>query len=284
MGSRSLGTAGSLFNIVYAIIKHGYSADASLSRRLGTRAHDFMTGDAGLVLDGRGAVYRQLERALREAIASGRWHPGFRLPSEHDLMRALGVSRMTVNRALSTIADDGLVVRRRRAGTTVAPQTIVHAAIAIADIRNDISGSGKTYDFQLMRRATRRASSADCERLAVRAGTRILSLSGVHLADGEPEIVEERLINTALVPEALDAPFVEEPPGTWLLKKVPWSRAAFAISAALPDRAAIRALGIKERSAVLVQERRTWRGPTPVTWVRLTFRSDRHKFSGSFTP
>ena len=243
-----------------------------------------MTGEAGVVLDGQGAVYRQLERALREAIASGRWHPGFRLPSEHDLMRELGVSRMTVNRALSAIADDGLIVRRRRAGTRVAPQTIDHTAIAIADIPSEIAGSGKSYGFRLVRRTTRRASAMDCERLAVRVGARILSLSGVHLGNGEPEIAEERLINTALVPDALDVRFSEEPPGTWLLKKVPWTRAAFAISAALADRAATRALGIEKQAAVLGQERRTWRGTTPVTWVRLTFRSDRHKISGSFAP
>jgi GntR family histidine utilization transcriptional repressor len=243
-----------------------------------------MTGDAGLVLDGQGAVYRQLERALREAIASGRWHPGFRLPSEHDLMRVLGISRMTVNRALSAIADDGLVVRRRRAGTTVAPQTMVHAAVAIADIRSEMAGSGKSYGFRLARRMTRRASSADRERLGVRAGTRILALSGVHLGDGEPEIAEERLINASMVPQALDTSFDAAPPGTWLLEKVPWTRAAFAISAAVADRDAVDVLGVDERSAVLIQERRTWRGPTPVTWVRLTFRSDRHKISGTFTP
>jgi GntR family histidine utilization transcriptional repressor len=243
-----------------------------------------MRADAGLVLDGQGAVYRQLERALREAIASGRWNPGFRLPSEHDLMREFGVSRMTVNRALSAVADDGLIVRRRRAGTTVAPQTIDHTAITIADIRNEIAGSGKSYSFRLVRRAARHASCTDCERLALRPGARILSLSGVHLGDGEPEIAEERLINAALVPEALDMTFHDEPPGTWLLKKVPWTRAAFAISAALADRVAMRALGIGKQSAVLVQERRTWRGATPVTWVRLTFRSDRHKISGSFAP
>jgi GntR family transcriptional regulator, histidine utilization repressor len=243
-----------------------------------------MTGDTGLMLDGHGAVYRQLERALRAQIASGRWHPGYRLPSEHDLMRALGVSRMTVNRALSAIADDGLVVRRRRAGTTVAPQTMIHAAVAIADIRSDIAGTGKSYKFRLVRRATRRASAGDCEHLEVPAGTPLLALRGVHLADGDPEIVEERLINTALVPEALDASFTEEPPGTWLLKKVPWSRATFAISAARADKPIIRALGVDKSAAVLIQERRTWRGSLPVTWVRLTFRSDRHQFSGSFTP
>ena len=48
----------------------------------------------------------------------GHWPPGHRVPFEHELMETYSCSRMTVNKVMSALADAGLVVRRRRAGTS----------------------------------------------------------------------------------------------------------------------------------------------------------------------
>ncbi|MBI3506590.1 MAG: UTRA domain-containing protein [Proteobacteria bacterium] len=238
----------------------------------------------GLTLDGDGAVFRQIERALRGRIARGVWQPGDRLPSEQQLVRELGVSRMTVNRALAALADDGLLVRRRRAGTVVAAQSRVLAAFAIPDIREEVLAAGRKYAFRLTRRAVRRATAADRTRLEVPAGTRVLWLQGIHSGDGQPEIFEERLIDADLLPDAQNEEFSEIPPGSWLLARVSWTRVAFAISAVNADRVLARHLGVSTGAAVLAQDRRTWRDKAPVTWVRLCFRTDRHVFSGEFAP
>ena len=69
-------------------------------------------------LDGSGPLYRQIKRAITQPILLGRCGPGTRLPSEVAFTRMFCTSRMTVNRALQMLADEGLVVRHRRNGTS----------------------------------------------------------------------------------------------------------------------------------------------------------------------
>ena len=59
--------------------------------------------------------------ALRECVISGEYREGARLPSEADLVRRFGVSRMTIVKAFKELQQQGLVVRRPGSGTFVAP-------------------------------------------------------------------------------------------------------------------------------------------------------------------
>lgn len=63
--------------------------------------------------------HRQVYESLRGQIRSGRWKPGDRLPSEADLVRSFGASRITVGRAVRELQTAGLVVRRAGSGTYV---------------------------------------------------------------------------------------------------------------------------------------------------------------------
>jgi len=63
--------------------------------------------------------YRQIFEKLQEDISSGHYKPGKRLPSEADLVRRFGASRMTVFRAMRELQSLGLVTRRVGSGTFV---------------------------------------------------------------------------------------------------------------------------------------------------------------------
>jgi DNA-binding GntR family transcriptional regulator len=63
---------------------------------------------------GSGPKHHQISQALLAEIASGKYAPSGRLPSEAQLVERFGVSRPTVARALRDLQDQGLVVRRRR--------------------------------------------------------------------------------------------------------------------------------------------------------------------------
>ncbi|MGQ1840251.1 GntR family transcriptional regulator [Kocuria turfanensis] len=65
-------------------------------------------------------VYARIRADLEGAIRSGELPAGASVPTERELAEQYGVSRATVQRALTDMAQAGLVIRRRRAGTVVA--------------------------------------------------------------------------------------------------------------------------------------------------------------------
>lgn len=66
-------------------------------------------------------VYVQLKTLLLEDIIGGRYAPGERLPTEHELCALHGISRTPVHRALAELAEEGAILRHRRRGTFVNP-------------------------------------------------------------------------------------------------------------------------------------------------------------------
>jgi DNA-binding LacI/PurR family transcriptional regulator len=68
---------------------------------------------------GRPNKYRKIVQQLREAIAAGKYLEGERIPSETQLSRTSGASRLTVARALRELEQDGIIERRAGSGTYV---------------------------------------------------------------------------------------------------------------------------------------------------------------------
>ena len=66
----------------------------------------------------------RISAALRQDLATGRYKPGDRLPSESDLTRAHSVSRAVVREAIAALRADGLVEARKGSGVyAIAPPT-----------------------------------------------------------------------------------------------------------------------------------------------------------------
>lgn len=78
--------------------------------------------DSTIRIDARDPLPRhaQVQRILRDMVSSGRLRPGDKIPAEIQLAGALGVSKMTVNKALLALAASGLLVREVGRGTFVA--------------------------------------------------------------------------------------------------------------------------------------------------------------------
>src|SRR5215218_8774947 len=65
--------------------------------------------------------YFQLKTLLLESILAGEFAPDDRLPTEHELCEQYAISRTPVTRALSELAEEGVLLRHRRRGTFVNP-------------------------------------------------------------------------------------------------------------------------------------------------------------------
>jgi GntR family histidine utilization transcriptional repressor len=231
-----------------------------------------------------GALHKRIRTEISERIRSGAWPPGHRVPSEHELMAEYGCSRMTVNKAIAPLAEQGLIVRRRKAGSFVSRPRIHSVVLDIPDIAAEVTARGEAYGYELLGRAARVATTEEAEALGLDRPARVLALRCLHRAAGRPFGLEERLINLAAVAEAVEVDFAQQPPGGWLLSHVPWTEAEHRISAAHPQRASATVLGIPPTAACLVLERRTWRGDERITHVRLTFPGDAYDLVARFSP
>ena len=86
--------------------------------------------------------WADIAEEARRRIFRRDWAPGDTIPGEVELAREFGVSRVTVNRALRALAEEGVLDRRRKLGTRVAERPVRRASFAIRLIRDDIEGLG----------------------------------------------------------------------------------------------------------------------------------------------
>ena len=237
-----------------------------------------------LARSGIGPIYEQIRRAIAEPIVAGRWRPGRRIPSEMELTKAFKASRMTVNRALTALAADGLIVRWRRRGSFVAERAVELSVFEIWDIAAEIERSGRAYAYELLARKPMAADADLASDMDVPIGTPLLALTCRHSADGEVVQLEHRLINLAAVPQAAHSTFDDVAPGRWLLDHVPWSEAEHTIRAEPADARTAASMRIERGAACLVIERLTWQGRKTITLARLVHPGDRHALKGRFRP
>ena len=239
---------------------------------------------AALKLDGCGPVWLQIRRMLAQPILDGQWAPGTRIPGEVVLKNHFHTSRMTVSKAIQSLAADGLVQRRRKVGTVVAERAQDRPVLEIWNTADVIERSGAEYAYRLLK-CELVGDDPDRRRLLdVRDKTPLLSIRCLHLSNGAPFQLEERLVNVEAAPGITSHPLETQPPGPWLLAHVPWTEAEHTIAALEAGPAEAEALGVSVGSACLVVERKTWNGDIPVTVARLWHSGAQHRLVGRFEP
>jgi GntR family histidine utilization transcriptional repressor len=240
------------------------------------------TSLTSLRLDGQGPVWLQIRRALARPILEGEWTPGTRIPGEMDLTAFFRTSRMTVNKAIQSLANEGLLQRRRKIGTVVSARAQERPTFEIWDTADLVARAGGAYSYQLLDCAFVGDNSDKRALLNVSRKTQLLWMRSLHLCGGAPFQLEERLINVDAAPGVTCQPLETVAPTAWLLAHVPWTDAEHAISAEEATGELASLLGLPERSACLLIERRTWNGDVPVTFARLWHPGGRHRLIGRF--
>src|SRR5690606_27509274 len=125
-------------------------------------------------------LHKKILSGIRQRIVSGEWQPGFRLPFAVALAASYGCSRMTVNKVMTQLANAGLIVRQRKAGSFVARPRVESAVLEIGDIESEVTSSGSAYGYCVLSQARRRASAEDRRAMDVRPGTSIIEVLAIH--------------------------------------------------------------------------------------------------------
>jgi len=230
------------------------------------------------------SLHERILGDIEGRIVSGAWPPGARIPFEHELARQYACSRMTVNKALTQLANAGLIERRRKIGSFVMRPASRSAVLEIPDIKAEVAALGLPYRFEILARRKRRRAQADAGRLDLPAGGQALELTCLHWAGPATFCLEERLINLDAAPDAAQEPFADLAPGPWLLARAPWTSAEHRIRARGLDARSAALLGLGAGAPCLAIERRTWSGAQQITFVRLTYPGEAHELVARFSP
>jgi GntR family transcriptional regulator len=140
-----------------------------------------------------GPLYEQLHRALRQAIEEKRLASDSPLPPERDIASDLGVSRITVRKALDALVEDGLVRRRQGAGTFVAApaETRVEKSFSIlSSFSEDMASRGRTPRSSWLRRAAGAVTPEESMVLGLSPGSPVLRFHRIRYADDVPMALE----------------------------------------------------------------------------------------------
>ncbi len=129
-------------------------------------------------------LYHQLAEQLSRAVTGGQLQPGDPFENEVALAERLHLSRPTVRRAIQELVDQGLLVRRRGLGTTVANRK-VHRRFELTSLYDDLLRDGRdprTTVLDLLHETDQRAAAA----LDLPADTTLLHVVRLRLAGEAP--------------------------------------------------------------------------------------------------
>ena len=144
-------------------------------------------------------LYLQVRNLLAERIAAGLWRPGAMLPNEQELARELGVSPGTVRKALDSLEQDRLLLRRQGRGTFVADQTSRELAVRFSNIRNS-AGQRIVGELQLLSQTKGAATATEQERLELTAGEPIVRTKRLRRDQGRAFMHEEACLAASRFP------------------------------------------------------------------------------------
>jgi GntR family transcriptional regulator len=149
-------------------------------------------------------AYAQIEDQLAARIASGELAAGERLPPERELAESLGVSRMTVRQALTSLAGRGLVERGVGRGTFVARVKLDHDLRQVAGFSELMQRQGVEPGAKLLSAEEAEATDAVAAALGIEARGPAFRIRRLRLGAGVPLALEDSWIPAARFPGLLE--------------------------------------------------------------------------------
>ncbi|MEV0342560.1 histidine utilization repressor [Nocardia sp. NPDC050713] len=247
-------------------------------------AIEIVDADLAALYDGLGtefAAYERVKQLIASQIKGGRWRPGDQIPSENQLVNALGLSRMTINRALRDLTADGMLNRVMGVGTFVAQAKTASPLFEVKNIADEIQQRGHRHRTEVV---FVRAEDVEMGHpvLGNALGGKVFHSLIVHFEDDVPIQVEDRYVNPAEAPEYLQQDFTTLTPNTYLSKVAPLERGEHVVEAVLASAEECRLLGIPRSEPCLLIRRRTWSSTGLVSAARLIHPGSRNRLEGSF--
>lgn len=153
-------------------------------------------------------LWIQAVTVLKQEIAEGRLTEGSRLPPERDLCAQLGISRVTLRKALGHLVGEGVLSPSHGRGWYVA------STVPAKEWPNNLESFSETaermglHPTAIVLRADRGSATIDeAETLAIAPGTPVFRLDRIRLLDDVPIALDRSIVPLAVLGETIDADF-----------------------------------------------------------------------------
>lgn len=221
-------------------------------------------------------LYEQLRRSIRNAIEQKQLIADEALPAERDIATDLGVSRITVRKAVDGLVEDGLLNRRHGVGTFVSSR-IQKSMAALSSFSEDITSRGWQSRSEWLRKTEDRLTPGESLSLGLPPDHRVFRLDRIRFADEKPLAIEYSIVPATCLESADDI-------GTSLYRAMERAgqrpvRALQRIQAIAFDRDQAELLQVQAGDPGLVIERRGYRQDGELVEVTQSwYRGDSYDF------
>ncbi len=229
-------------------------------------------------------LYQKVKSHISAKIFSGELLPNQRVPSEHELTREFGISRMTVNRALKELTAEGLLTRVPGVGTFVAQTQTTGHLMQVRSIGDEVRERGHAYGYDVLVNKKAKPPREVAAWMELHPQAKTFHTVVVHKEDGIPIQLEDRFVNVGSVPTYAGIDLETSTPAEFLLANVPLQRVEHTVRAAMPSAIVRKRLKMDPTDPCLILERKTWSQGQPVSYVELHHPGDKYRLSDSFSP
>jgi GntR family histidine utilization transcriptional repressor len=229
-------------------------------------------------------LYLKVKRHILDNIGSGKWATSTRVPSENDIVKSFGVSRMTANRALRELRDEGILVRVAGVGSFVADRQARAHPLEIRSIADEIRDRGHVHRAEIVSLERLRAMADLAEDFGVAPRSELYCSVIVHFENDRAVQLEDRYVLPKLAPDYLKIDFTTTTPYDYLTRVAPLQEAEHVLRAVMPDERTRKLLTMKRDEPCLLMIRRTWTAGQIASVARLYYPGPRYELSGRFRP
>ena len=219
-------------------------------------------------------LYEKVKEHIFDQVRLGNLEGGARLPSESELVDVLGVSRMTVHRALRELSAAGIVERVQGLGTFVSAPAVRSELMEMNDIAEDIASRGHEHTQQINVLESVLAQPEQLAYFDIRRGSRLFHSVIIHKEDGIPLQVEDRLVLPSFAPGYLQNDFSVMSSTKYLRSVADATEIEHVVYATTANAQVREFLGYEEPRPCMVVTRRTWVGNVAVTFSTFTYPGD----------
>ncbi|MGA2780002.1 MAG: histidine utilization repressor [Steroidobacteraceae bacterium] len=229
-------------------------------------------------------LYMQVKRHILDNIGSGKWAASTRVPSESEIVKSFGISRMTANRALRELRDEGVLVRVAGVGSFVADHQARTHPLEIRGIADEIRRRGHRHRAEVIVVERVRAERALADDFQVEPQTELFFSSIVHFENDLPVQLEDRYVSPLLAPDYLGVDFARTTAHDYLIQVAPLQEAEHVLRAVMPDERTRKLLDMQRNEPCLLVNRRTWTFSKVASVAKLHYPGSRYEMSGRFRP